>query len=38
LRLYQQYKQGVLTVNSKNLEQYHRKNLTAQLATIIKNL
>lgn len=37
-RLYQQYKQGVLTVNSKNLEQYHRKNLTAQLATIIKNL
>ena len=38
LRLYQQFKEGNLTVNSKNLEQFHRKNLTQQLASIIKNL
>jgi len=38
LRLYQQFKEGKLTVNSKNLEQYHRKNLTAQLANLIISL
>ena len=38
LRLYQQFKEGNLTVNSKNLAQFHRKNLTQQLASIIKNL
>jgi glycosyltransferase involved in cell wall biosynthesis len=38
LRLYQQFKEGNLTVNSKNLAQFHRKNLTEQLASIIKNL
>lgn len=37
-RLYQQYKEGSLQVNSKNVEQYHRKNLTAQLAIILKSM
>lgn len=37
-RLYQQFKEGKLSVNSKNLAQFHRKNLTEQLASIIKNL
>ncbi|MEN8965035.1 MAG: glycosyltransferase, partial [Polaribacter sp.] len=38
LHLYQQYKTGSLEVSSKNINQYHRKELTQQLATIIKNL
>ena len=37
-RLYQQFKEGKLSVNSNNLAQFHRKNLTQQLASIIKNL
>ncbi|MBU3011843.1 glycosyltransferase family 4 protein [Polaribacter vadi] len=36
--LYQKYKDGSLQVNSKNVEQYHRKNLTAQLAIILKSM
>lgn len=35
--LYQQYKNGGLEVNSKNIEQYHRKELTRQLSEVIKN-
>ncbi|WP_405565613.1 glycosyltransferase family 4 protein [Polaribacter sp. Asnod6-C07] len=38
ISLYQKYKEGFLQVNSKNVEQYHRKNLTAQLATILKSM
>lgn len=38
MRLYNQFKDGVLEVKSKNIEQYHRKNLTKQLANIIKSL
>ncbi|MDP5093315.1 MAG: glycosyltransferase family 4 protein [Polaribacter sp.] len=38
LNLYKQFKEGKLIVNSNNLEQFHRKNLTQQLASIIKNL
>lgn len=37
-RLYHQYKKGNLQVNSTNIDQYHRKNLTQQLASIIKNI
>jgi glycosyltransferase involved in cell wall biosynthesis len=37
-KLYQQYKTGSLQVNSKNIEQYHRKELTKKLSEIIKNL
>ena len=36
INLYQQYKRGNLNVDSINIEQYHRKNLTKQLARIIK--
>ncbi|PQJ81205.1 glycosyltransferase family 4 protein [Polaribacter glomeratus] len=36
--LYQQYKTGNLQVNSKNIEQFHRKELTKRLSEIIKNL
>ncbi|MHB0754083.1 glycosyltransferase family 4 protein [Polaribacter sp. M15] len=36
--LYQKYKEGFLQVDSKNVEQYHRKNLTAQLANILKSM
>ena len=36
--LYQQYKTGDLQVNSKNIEQFHRKKLTKSLSEIIKNL
>lgn len=36
--LYQQYKTGNLQVNSKNIEQFHRKELTKSLSEIIKNL
>lgn len=38
LRLYQQFKEGNLEVHSKNTAQYHRKNLTSQLANLIKSL
>jgi hypothetical protein len=37
-RLYHQYKNGSLEVDSKNIAQYHRKNLTKELAQILKNL
>ena len=36
--LYQQYKTGTLELNSKNIEQYHRKELTKSLSEIIKKL
>lgn len=36
LNLYQQYKKGTLVVNSKGVDKYHRKELTQQLANIIK--
>ena len=38
LKLYNHYKAGNLAVNSLNINQYHRKELTKDLATIIKNL
>ena len=34
--LYQDYKKGSLMINSINIEQYHRKELTKKLVTIIK--
>ena len=37
-KLYEQYKTGNLQVNSKNIDQYHRKELTKSLSEIIKNL
>jgi hypothetical protein len=36
--LYQQYKTGSLKVNSKNIEQFHRKELTKSLSILIKSL
>lgn len=36
LELYNAYKNHNLVVNSKNIEHYHRKNLTSKLAEIIK--
>lgn len=38
LDLYQRYKSGVLKIESENIEQYHRKNLTKQLAEVIKGV
>ncbi|WP_341221824.1 glycosyltransferase family 4 protein [Polaribacter atrinae] len=38
LKLYHQYKKGSLLVASKNIERYHRKELTKELALIIKSL
>ena len=38
LDLYQQYKSGDLKVNSSGIEQYHRKQLTAELAETIKQV
>jgi glycosyltransferase involved in cell wall biosynthesis len=38
LNLYHQYKDGNLKVDSKNIEKYHRKELTEKLAFIIKSL
>lgn len=38
LQLYQQYKKGSLVVTSKNIKKYHRKELTKQLAEIIKKI
>ncbi len=37
-RLYQKYQEGNLVVNSKNIQQYHRKELTKSLSEIIKSL
>ena len=34
--LYDQYKKGELVVNSKNVDSYHRKELTRKLASVIK--
>ena len=38
LNLYEDYKEGVLFVKSVNIEQYHRKNITSQLAEVIKKV
>ena len=38
LELYNSYKNHNLAVNLKNIDQYHRKHLTAKLATIINKL
>ncbi len=38
LEHYQSYKKGLLEVTSNNIEQYHRKELTSQLAKVIKEL
>ncbi len=38
LEFYNAYKNDNLAINSKGVEQYHRKELTAQLAKIIKNV
>ncbi|MDX5586448.1 MAG: glycosyltransferase family 4 protein [Aureibaculum sp.] len=38
LEMYEAYKKHKLVVNSKSIEQYHRKNLTGQLADVIKNI
>jgi hypothetical protein len=38
LEMYEAYKNYKLVVNSKNIEQYHRKNLTGQLVDVIKNI
>ena len=35
LELFEQYQQGKLDVNSKNIDQYHRKELTSKLAYVI---
>ncbi|MCI2227647.1 glycosyltransferase family 4 protein [Polaribacter sp. MSW13] len=37
-KLYHQYKTGNLEVSSKNIEKYHRKELTKELALVIKSL
>lgn len=36
--LYEEYKKGSLNVNSENIKQFHRKELTKKLATIIKSI
>ena len=38
LKLYHQFKEGNLKVQSKNIEKYHRKQLSKKLAIIIKSL
>ena len=38
LELYSKYKQGNLSVNSKNIEQFHRKELTKKVAEILNEL
>jgi hypothetical protein len=38
LDLYSKYKQGSLKIDSKNVEQFHRKELTKKIAEIIKNV
>ena len=37
LKYYQDYKEGNLKIESKNIDQFHRKNLTKQLADIVKS-
>ncbi|MFY9243564.1 MAG: glycosyltransferase family 4 protein [Polaribacter sp.] len=37
-QLYNRYKQGNLIVESRNIEKFHRKQLTKELATIIKSI
>lgn len=37
LELYQKFKSGSLVLNSKNIEQFSRKNLTKKLAEVINN-
>ncbi len=36
--LYKKYKQNTLNISSKNIEQYHRKELTKQLSVILKQV
>lgn len=36
--LYRQYKTGSLAVNSRNIERYHRRNLTGELFEMLKEL
>ncbi|MGB0891150.1 MAG: glycosyltransferase family 4 protein [Flavobacteriaceae bacterium] len=38
IKLYSKFKNGNLKVNSKNIEQYHRKELTKKLSEVIKEL
>lgn len=38
LRLYELYKQDNLKVEAKNIDKFHRKNLTKQLATVLKSI
>lgn len=38
LNLYQQYKDKNLNINSNNIEQYHRRNLTKKLAKVMESL
>ena len=38
LEYYNLYKQNALIINSKNIEKYHRKELTKQLSNVIKQL
>ncbi|MGB5464216.1 MAG: glycosyl transferase family 1, partial [Aureibaculum sp.] len=38
LEMYESYKNKTLLVDSKNIEQFHRKNLTHQLVQIIKKI
>jgi glycosyltransferase involved in cell wall biosynthesis len=38
IEMYNGYKNKTLKVDSRNIEQFHRKNLTHQLAQIIKNI
>ncbi|AUC85005.1 glycosyl transferase family 1 [Polaribacter sp. ALD11] len=38
LEIYQKYKKNKLTVNSNNIQKYHRKELTKNLASILKSL
>ena len=37
LDFYKKYKNGNLKIESKNIEQYHRKNLTRQLVDVVKS-
>ena len=37
-KFYRQYKTGSLTVNSRNIEGYHRRNLTGELFEMLKEL
>ncbi len=38
LDYYRSYKEGKLSLQSKNIDKYHRKNLTKNLAVILKGL